>query len=299
MSVDEPYVHIVFNWRADATDDWEIRYCRSNDCGKTWPVWTQLTNNDTSSLYPDVAARGSYVHVTYQDDWAGNFEVMYKRITNYGAGAVDQTRRLTFSDSDSYLPQIAVSMSGLSVNIVYEDTIDTTLDIFYKHIYSSGAGPYDTRRITFGIYQEDYNSFSDIATSSGTDDQFVYIVYNGHWPGNSEIMYKRLDNWGQGGFIMYSARLTYSSTVSSMAAIAFDSIHNDVHISYLDYWPGNSDVMHRKLPDYGGDGYSAQRISWGSGDSNYSSIASSDVWTFVAWSDNTSGNYEIYFKRGT
>jgi hypothetical protein len=104
LCVDEPYVHIVFNWRADATDDWEIRYCRSNDCGETWPVWTQLTNNDTSSLYPDVAARGSYVHVTYQDDWAGNFEVMYKRITNYGAGAVDQTRRLTSSAADTYFP---------------------------------------------------------------------------------------------------------------------------------------------------------------------------------------------------
>jgi hypothetical protein len=180
----------------------------------------------------------------------------------------------------------------LSVNIVYWDYSE----VFYKHIYASGAGSYDTRRLTLDAQ---VGICLDIATSVGADDQYVYVVYAALWPGNEEIMYKRLDNWGETGFNVIMARLTYSDSDSFWPSIGFDPVQNSVVVSYDDNWPGNRDVMLRRLPNYGADGFVGQRLSWGSDVSIYSSVSANSEWTFIAWQDNTSGNNEIYFKRGT
>jgi hypothetical protein len=56
--------------------------------------------------------------------------------------------------------------------------------------------------------------------------------------------------------------------------------------------------MYRKLALLGGGGFTGQRVSWGSGDSINGDVASSGAWAHVVWSDDTSGNYEIYWKYG-
>jgi hypothetical protein len=303
MAVDEPYIHIVLQWRVNDTDDYEILYIRSSDMGETyggWDVFMMLTTNSTDSLRPDVACRGQYVHVVYEDSWPGNSEIFYKRINNYGAGNMDQTRRLTFSSTTSCYPRVAVSQSGLSVNVVYEDEVSGNYNIMYKHIYGSGAGTYDTAQLTFSAL---WNGLPDIAVSSGTtpDDQYIYIVYQTYWPGNREIMYKRLDNYGEyslNPIAIYTARLTYSSTESRSNSVDFDSVYAYVHVSYHDAWPGNYDIMHKKFGSFGGAGFSTQRVSWGTGDSSQSTVGASGTWAYIAWSDDSGGNYDIYIKKG-
>jgi hypothetical protein len=48
-------------------------------------------------------------------------------------------------------------------------------------------------------------------------------------------------------------------------SVDFDDANNIVNISYSDTWPGNYDVMHRKLSNFGGAGFTSQRVSWGDG----------------------------------
>jgi len=300
MAVQAPYVHIVIQWRPSEADDFEIRYRRSADLGDTWGGWTLLTDNATDSRFPDVIARGSYVHVAYQDSWPGNEEIMYKRITDNGGGAVDKTRRLTNSASDSYYPRIAASQDGSVVSVVYEDNAAAAFNIYLKSIDSEGAGAFYTRQLTFGTDPfSGWNGLPDIATSTGSapDDQYVYVVYQTLWPGNMEIMYKRLDNYGfASGGTTYTARLTYSTTDSQSNAIDFDNSTHDIHISYQDAWPGNNDVMYRKLAGFGGGGFTGQRVSWGTGDSSQSAVAASSGNAYIVWADKTSGNYEVYIK---
>jgi len=300
IAVSDPYVYVVLQWRANPSDDFEIYYGMSPDLGDNWSTWFFMTNNTTDSYYPAICAYGEYVHVAYQDSWPGDESIMYKRITNYGAGPVDQTRRLTFSSTDAYYPRIAVSNSGYCVSVVYEDLYSGVYNIFYKHIDGYGAGTYYTRQLTFGSDPlVDWNGCPDIATSVGSSNtEYVYIVYQAFWPGNREIMYKRLDGFGYGSFNVYTARLTYSTTSSESNAVSFDSIYNYVHISYHDAWPGNNDVMYRKLSNFGGAGFSSQRVSWGTGDSSSATVAASGAWAYVVWADDTSGNYEIYVKKG-
>jgi hypothetical protein len=291
-----PYLHLVFQWRANDSQDFEIYYARSSNFGDTWDVQFFLTNNDTDSIYPDVDARGEYVHISYQDHWPGNWDIMYKRINGYGAGTVDQNRRMTYSSTTSCYPRIAVSPSGITVDIVYED-YESTYQIYFKNMWDYGAGDMHTYRLTSGSY---WNGLPDIAfsTAASPNDQYVYIVYNTLWPGNREIMYKRLTLWGQPGFTTYTARLTYSATDSYCNSLAFDGALNNIHITYHDDWPGNNDVMYRKLTSLGGAGFTGQRISWGPGDSINAAVADSGNWAHIVWSDDSSGNYEIYWKYG-
>jgi hypothetical protein len=296
MDVENPYVHVVMQKRNNASDDFEIYYNRSTNLGQTWGSWVQLTTNSADTRHPDVSARSGYVHVTYQDAWPGNNEIMYKRILNNGGGAVDQTRRLSFSSSgNSCFPRIAVSKNGDTVHIVYEDNYSGQDQIYYKRIINSGAGSYSTRQLTSGAY---WNGLPDIAVSTGIDDQYVYIVYQGLWPGNREIMYKRLGNGGLAGGSYYTARLTYSTSESRSNAVSFDGETNAVNITYHDNWPGNYDVMYRRLLNYGGSGFIGKRISWGSGDSAHATVGQSSGAVYVVWADNSLGNYEIFYRKG-
>jgi hypothetical protein len=301
MAVEEPYVHIVFQFRVKASNDWEIFYARSPDMGANINNWkfTQLTDNSADSYTPDVAVSGGYVHVTYVDETPGNPEIMYKRITNHGGGAVDQTRRLTYSSTISWWPRIAARPSGGCLSIVYvEGWVDVNYsNIFYKHIENYGAGVCTTSKLTFTTTTD--NQLPDIAVSSGGDEQYVYIVYQTYGPGNWEIMYKRLDNYGHAPFNTYTSRLSYTSTTSVKPAVDFDSSDHSVHISYSDEQPLNMEIMYRKFANYGGAGYISYRVSWNKGTSDDSKISVNAGSIYVIWSDATSGNFEILLKKGS
>jgi hypothetical protein len=296
---DDGCAHIVMQWRANASFDFEIYYMRMHDQGEAYDYWRQLTNNSSSSLFPDVAARGDYVHVAYEDDWAGNYEIMYKRIAGGGAGAVDQTRRLTFSAGYSNHPRIGVSQLGDFVGIAYEEISGGASNIFYKRIDSYGAGPYQTRQLTFGTDVSTWNALPYLAFGTNDFPNYIYLAYLGYWPGNAEVMYKTIGDYGLGS--ASTARLTYSATTSIPNSIAWGLSYTPpyytVHVALHDNWPGNNDVMYRKLVPMS-LGFTGQRVSWGTGDSSCATIAASGSWAYIAWMDNTSGNYEILVKYG-
>jgi len=295
LCVEEPYLHVVFNFRNNDTEDWEIWYARSADLGSTW-VSFQLTDNASSSVYPDVAVNGSYVHVIYQDNWPGNYDIMYQRITNYGNGPVDRKFRISYSSTDSYFPRIAAAMEDANVHIVWEEIRNGIYEIRYARSPNSGAEGFIVRALTYG-YAQQSNVDPDITTSRNVSPPWVYIVYSAYWPGNWEIIYQRLDNRSNTRDVV---RLTYSRTHSICPAVDFDTSSRNIHVSYSDGWRGNMDVRHVKI-SAPGDLYSAfkvQRVIWGTGDASYSTVTSAGAGAYVAWMDNSSGNYEIYVKYG-
>jgi hypothetical protein len=299
MTADVPYLHVVIQRRPNSSSDFEILYRRSDDLGETWDDWVTLTSNTTDSRHPDVAARAGYVHIIYQDSWPGNEELFYKRIPGYGGGVPEQPIRMTYSSGASQYPRIAASKSGSIVNIVYDDDQTGQTNIYYKRVSDYGVGVQTTRQLTFGSGPTGWNTLPDITTSTSSDPQYVYIVYQCGWAGNREIIYKRLDQFGAPTGTTYTARLTYSATESRSNSIDFDAAYSYVHISYHDNWAGNYEVMTKKLSSYGGGGFTSQRVSWGAGDSSHSTIAASSASAFVVWSDNSSGNYEILVKKGS
>ncbi len=70
-------IHLVWYDKRDGNP--EIYYKRSRDRGQSWERDMRLTNDPAQSVKPFVAASGQAVHVVWEDDRDGNFEIYYKR----------------------------------------------------------------------------------------------------------------------------------------------------------------------------------------------------------------------------
>jgi len=51
----------------------------SLNAGLNWGTDTRLTNNPATSWFPSVSVSGASVHVVWQDNRDGNYEIYYKR----------------------------------------------------------------------------------------------------------------------------------------------------------------------------------------------------------------------------
>jgi hypothetical protein len=279
------------SWRDVSTVDHEIYYCRSTNGGSSFGSWVQLTANTTESRMPDLEINGSNVHIVYADEWPGNWEIMYKRIGDYGSGSV-LTRRLSYSNpGTSYKPRLAVSADGTLVHVAYVDDASGNSDIYYKRIDSSGEGTVLSRRLTSGGGTSRY---PDIAVSTGADLQYVFVVYMDDWAGNNEIMFQRLADFGEGE--IKAARLTYSAGDSVFPTICAQDTGENVYVAHADLTPGHWTIYVKKIPNYGFSGFLTKQISYGTGSSEYPHLSSSAGKAHIVWQDDSSGNREILHK---
>ena len=71
-------VHVV--WFDNCDSKWEIYYKRSLDGGSSWEPDTRLTFDGAWSAYPSIATDSqNMVHVVWEDERDGNYEIYYKR----------------------------------------------------------------------------------------------------------------------------------------------------------------------------------------------------------------------------
>jgi hypothetical protein len=285
------YVHIVMSWREGSTVDHEIYYCRSTNGGSSFGSWVQLTDNSNESRMPDLAISGSSIHIVYADEWPGNWEVMYKRISDYGSGSV-LTRRLTYSVAGvSYKPRVAVSEDGSLVHVVYVDNPAGNQDIYYKRLADSGSGEIISRQLTSG---GGVSRYPDIDISRGAELQYVFIVYIDDWAGNNEIIFQRLAGFGTGEIKI--SRLTYSTGDSVFPTICAQDAGENVYVAYADLTPGHWTAYIKKIPNHGQSTWLTKQISYGTGNSEFPHLAISAGKAHIVWQDDSSGNREILYK---
>ena len=68
-------------WMDQRDGNWEIYYKESTDGGATWSDDVRLTDDPAISYCPDIAATTDEIHVVWQDERDGNYEIYYKRLT--------------------------------------------------------------------------------------------------------------------------------------------------------------------------------------------------------------------------
>jgi hypothetical protein len=83
-------VHVVFGAMRNGRH--RIFYKRSTDGGTTWGQDTSLSNNLMDSDFPSIAIFGSDVHIVWNDDWVGNYEIYYIRSSDGGNTWGSETR---------------------------------------------------------------------------------------------------------------------------------------------------------------------------------------------------------------
>ena len=283
-------VHVVWRDNRDG-GNYEIYYKRSPDGGINWGLDTRVSNNIYFSSNPSVAVSGSVVHVAWQDNRDGNYEIYYNRSTNGGTSWGTDTR-LTNDSAASETP--CISSSGSVVNVVWTDNRNgLQSEVYYKRSTDGGVSWGADTRLT----NDPAGSWGASVSASGL---LVHVVWLDGRNEYQNVFYKRSSdggvNWGAD-----TPLTNYDSTrIANSPSVAVSG--SNVHVVWMDS-PRDTfayEMFHKHSTDGG--------ITWGPNTrltTNYTSatlfstLSASGPDVHVVWDDNRNGNYEIYYKRST
>jgi hypothetical protein len=174
-------VHVV--WEDYSAMNYEIYYKRSTDGGTTWSTLTRLTWNSGESQAPVICAdSGSGIHVVWYDNTPGNYEIFYKRSTDYGA-SWSGTNRYTWNTGWSNYSVIAAG-SGGGIHILWSDDTPSNIELYYRNSTNGGTTWSGTSRLTWNA---GYSFDASIAADSSGG---VHIVWIDSTPGPYALFYK-------------------------------------------------------------------------------------------------------------
>jgi hypothetical protein len=279
-------LHVV--WGDNTPGNFEIYYKKSTDGGAAWTAIKRLTWTSGTSLNPAIVVGSSgNLHLVWDDDTPGNFEIFYKKSTDGGA-TWSSSKRLTSTSGSSANPAIVVGSSD-KLHVVWEDSTPGNLEIFYKKSTDGGATWSTSKRLTSTSGSS--RNPAIVVGSSGN----LHLVWDDDTTGNSEIYYKKSTDGG--ATWSTDKRLTFTSGFSYFPDIAIDST-NHIHVVWEDSTPGNPEIYYRRSTDGGATWSTDKRLTWTSGESASPAISidlSGNL--HVVWGDKTPG--EIYYKKST
>lgn len=216
LAVSGTYLHVVWHDYEHGSDP-EIYYKRSIDGGTTWEGDTRITFNTNSSNFPCIAVSGSNVHIVWQDQRDGNWEIYYKRSTDGGINWGSDTR-LTINPEASEFPTIAIF--GSLAHVIWSDNRDGNWKLFYKSSLDAGITWSTDLRLT-NLATDSWRSSFAISGSN------LHLVWPDSRDGNFnwEIYYKSSTNSGinWGGDIRLSNEP--DSSIYPSIAIAGSNLH--------------------------------------------------------------------------
>jgi hypothetical protein len=282
------YIQVV--WHDRSSGNYEIYYKKSTNGGTTWVGHKRLTWNSGLSMDSAVAVDPSdNIHVVWQDYTPGIPEMYYRRSTDGGA-TWGNVQRLSWNSGWSFCPAITSDSNGF-IHVVWHDDTPGSSEIYYKRSTNGGVSWLKTKRLTWS----EVSSFRPKIAVNSSDN--LHMVWYGQAPESLELFYKKGSN---GGMTWGSVkRLTWNSGESSISNIAVDTA-DLVHVVWKDDSPGDFEIYHKKSTN-GGVGWSgANRLTWTSKQSSSPKIAvDSSNSIHLVWVEYyTSGNYEIFYKKG-
>ncbi len=256
-----------------------------------WQPEVRLTNSLAHSEFSALAVSGTVVHVVWQDDRDGNYEIYYKRSTDGGLSWWTDTRLTNYSAA-SNAPTIAVSNDN--VHVVWVDERDGNPEIYYKRSTDGGISWGADTRLTNNSFLSTYAS---VAVYGSSAEGGVYVIWQDERDLNWEIYYKRSTNggtsWGA------DTRLTNNAGSSLYPSIALSGsfAEGGVHVVWQDDRNGNVEIYYKRSLDFGGSWGTDIRMTNNSSISRNPSLTASGSAVHVVWEDNREGNWEIYYKR--
>lgn len=274
-------VHTV--WYDDGDGNFEIYYKRSVDRGITWGPDLRVTSNTAASEHPSVSVSGSVLHVLWQDNRDGNYEIYYKRSSNEGVNWSQDTR-LTNDPSESRYPSVAVS--GQAIHVVWYDSRDGNEEIYYKRSTDGGVSWGTDTRLS---NDPAWSQFASVSVS-GSD---VHVVWADLRDAGWDIYYKRSTdggiNWGPETRITFSTAWARYPSVSASGSV--------VHVVWQDDRHTTEEIYYRRSADGGSSWGAETRLTNNTGWSLRPSLSVSGSAVHIVWYDHPEANPEIYYKR--
>jgi len=134
VSVYDSLVNVV--WMDSRHGSYEIYFKRSTDLGISWGPDTRLTDASGDSKYPNLNMSDlTTLHVVWEDNRYGNFEIFYKRSADGGL-SWEQDIRLTSTTGISEHASVAIADS--TVHVTWTDARDGNKEIYYRRNLSNG-----------------------------------------------------------------------------------------------------------------------------------------------------------------
>jgi hypothetical protein len=120
----------------------------------------------------------------------------------------------------------------------------------------------------------------------------IYVIWTDNTTGNGDVYFKRsMDN---GGTFGGTENLSNNLGRSSEPDVTLDQ--EEIYITWTDNTTGNGDVYFKASPDSGFTFSSVKNLSNNTGASLSPHIAATGNNVYVIWTDNTTGNGDVYFK---
>jgi len=252
-----------------------------------WTSAKRLTWNADDDVNGNIAVDSSGVLHVIWEGWrtypmTDACEIFYKKSTNGGV-AWTPTRRITWRESLFRYVDIAVD-SYDNIHVVWYEEAYGHNEICYTKSTDGGATWTAARYITWAAWSR----YPEIIADSFTD---LYVTFADGLSGDWVPYYKKSTDSGA----TWSPRRAWAFG----RALSVDP-SGHLHVVWGDSSPGNQEIYYKKSTN-GGDTWTARRrLTWTAGDSKGPEISIDPSGQFhVLWCDNTSGQYEYYYKKST
>ncbi|MBE0644724.1 MAG: exo-alpha-sialidase [Bacteroidetes bacterium] len=283
IAVDGNDVRVV--WRDNRDRNREIYYKQSTDGGESWGPDVRLTHDSGMSGIPSIAMAEASVHVAWNENRDGDWEIYYKRSTDGGTTWGEDVR---LSNDPALSNMASITASGTNVYVVWADKRDEIGQVYGKHSSDGGESWGEETKVTMSSTL----AYSPSATASG---DFVHLVWGDTRNGVPEVYYRQSTNMGMSwGPEVLLSDLSFSSQLPSIAMSGVN-----VHVVWTDFRDGNYEVYHKCSTDQGLTWGQNTRLTNSIDDSHYPVVSCSGTMVHVVWSDSRDGNYDIYYKRST
>jgi hypothetical protein len=199
-------------------------------------------------------------------------------------------KRLTWTSGVSSNPAIAVDPSG-NLHVVWDDDTPGYGDIYYKRSTDGGTSWTPSQRLTWN------SGTSQTPVIAADPSGHLHVIWSDNTGGIPNLFYRRSTDGGVSWTA--SQRLTWLSSSSLVPAIAAD-LSGNLHVVWFCAAAGNWEIYYKKSTDGGTSWTPSQRLTWNSGVSFYPVISVDSLHNpYVAWFDDTSGNFEICFRMSS
>jgi len=282
-------VHIVWSDKSGLKD---LYYKRSTNGGTNWGslqqiTWTGLSDTLSPSLTVD---SNNILHLVYEEYTMIDSELYYKKSTN-GGQTWSAPVRLTWNAGLSMEPSICVDSTN-NIYVVWEDDSPGDSEIYFKRSTNGGGTWSSLQRLTWNS-RDSLNP--KIKSSAGST---LHIVWHERLNStNYEIYYKKSTN--SGTTWTPPTRLTWTSNNARYPEIAIDPAGN-IHVAWEYGDIGDKEIYYKQSLDNGNTWSTVSRLTWMGGESRDPTMAADVNGTIaIAWNDDNSGPYDIYYKEST
>ena len=287
---------VILIQSASATPDDSSKNANKIDQDSSYDIdTTNLSNNIGHSELPQLMSYGNNVYVVWIDDTSGKRNIYFKRSTDNGC-TFGPTIELGNQNGGSIDPKMAVS--GNNVYVLWEHTPGNNGGIFFTRSTDNGGTFSSIKNLGNNT---GFNGFPQIAVSGNN----VFVAWrdathgifftrstdNGGTFGNPVILYK-VKNEGIGSKVFGPRITTYPRSDNVYVVWHSGDIKQHARVKAL-----ISDAQYIRSTDNGATFGNVVNLSNYSGSSVNPQIAVSQNNVYAVWTNNVTGNEDIFFKK--